>query len=167
MSTQRFRRRRSGFTLIEALVAAMLLSICAAGLTSLWNVCYTMNDAARRVQAGKNILEHEMERVRRLNWGGLTEITAWTARYYYDASGQPVGAVGSASPATNGFTSYLMVETMNSDMLSLSQTPTRDTSGGNSRSLRRVMLRVQPNGVAAATDPPTAEAVTCLSLGGP
>src|SRR5437899_8622172 len=94
-------RKRPGFTLIEALMVAALLAICAAGVTQTWSFCYSMNDQTRRMQAGKDIMEQEMERVRRLNWTGLpdidraglteTEPTRWATRGYYDAGGNPVG----------------------------------------------------------------------------
>jgi prepilin-type N-terminal cleavage/methylation domain-containing protein len=167
MKTRPILKQRRGFTLIEALLSALLLSIAAAGITSTWYTCYYMNDQSRRVQAGKNILEQEMERVRRLNWSGLAEQTSWAARYYYDYSGKPLGAPGVVSTDSTGFVSYLKVETMNSDALSLNQPATVDSTGGNSRSLRRVTIRVQPTGVSVATDPPTAEAATFVSLGGP
>ena len=61
----------------------------------------------------------------------------------------------------------LKVETMNSDALSLAQTPTVDATGGSSRSLRRVTVRVQPTGASVDAASPTAEAVTYLTLGGP
>jgi hypothetical protein len=145
-------------------MVAVLVGICAAGVTQTWSFCYAMNDQARRMQAGKDILEQEMERARRLNWTGLSEQTTWATRYYYDTGGNPVGSVSSV---TNGFVSYMKVETMNSDALSLNTTPTVDTSGGTSRSLRRVTIRVQPTGVSVTANPPTAEAVTYLTLGGP
>src|SRR5204862_257094 len=110
---------RRGFSLIEVLMVATLLGICAAGVTSAWNFCYSINDQARRMQAGKNVLEQEMERVRRLNWTGLAEQSSWATRYYYDRSGKPVGAPGSVSAVAGGFVSYLKVETMNADALSL------------------------------------------------
>jgi hypothetical protein len=56
---------------------------------------------------------------------------------------------------------------MNSNALSLNQSATVDTSGGNSRSLRRVWLRVQPTGSAADAANPVAESVTFMTLGGP
>ena len=163
----RLRRARPGFTLIEALIASALLAVAAAGITQTWSFCYAINDETRRMQAGKNTLEQEMERVRRLNWGSLSEQTSWATRYYYDPSGKPLGAPGVASAITSGFVSYIKVETLQSDGLNLSGAATVDTSGGNSRSLRRVTVRIQPTGVAASTTPATAEAVTFLTLGGP
>jgi hypothetical protein len=148
-------------------MVATLLGICAAGVTSTWSFCYSINDQARRMQAGKNVLDQEMERVRRLNWTGLAEQSRWAERYYYDRSGKPVGAPGSASAVAGGFISYLKVETMNSNALSLGQTPTVDATGGNSRSLRRVTVRVQPTGASVDAASPAAEAVTYLTLGGP
>jgi type II secretory pathway pseudopilin PulG len=160
-------RHRSGFSLIEALMVSTLLAFCAAGVTQTWSFCYSMNNQTRRMQAGKNILEQEMERARRVNWGGLSEQTSWATRYYYDPSGKPLGAPGVASAVTNGFVSYIKVETMNNDALTLNSAATVDGTGGNSRSLRRVTIRVQPTGVSVGTASPTAEAVTCLTLGGP
>jgi hypothetical protein len=145
-------------------MVATLLGICAAGVTQVWSVCYTMNYQSRLMQAGKNVLDQEMERVRRLNWTGLAEQTAWTARYYYDSGGNPVG---STSSVTGGFVSYIKVETLDSNALTQSVATSVDASGGSSRSLRRVSIRVQPTGVSATTSPATAEAVTYLTLGGP
>jgi prepilin-type N-terminal cleavage/methylation domain-containing protein len=161
------RRQRPGFTLIEALLAAALLGVCAMGVTSTWSFCYTMNDQARRMQAGRDVLEQEMERVRRLNWTGLGEQSAWAARCYYDGGGNPLGAPGSAQPVTGGFVSYIKVETMSASALSVAQAPTVDSTGGSSRSLRRVTICVQPTGASVSASPPTAQAVTYLTLGGP
>src|SRR5437899_2658540 len=141
-------RKRPGFTLIEALMVAALLAICAAGVTQTWSFCYSMNDQTRRMQAGKDIMEQEMERVCRLNWTGLAEQTSWATRGYYDAGGNPV----SVSDA-RGFVSYIKVETMNNNALSVATTPTPDPTGGNSRSLRRVTICVQPTGVSATATP--------------
>jgi uncharacterized protein (TIGR02598 family) len=155
---------RRGFSLIEVLFVSALLGICAAGVTQTWSLCYSLNDQTRRMQAGKNIIEQEMERVRRLNWSNLSEQTSWTVRYYYDRYGKPVG---STSSVAMGFIAYTKVETMNSNALSLNQSATVDTSGGNSRSLRRVWLRVQPTGSSADAANPVAESVTFMTLGGP
>ena len=82
--------------------------------------------------------DRQMERVRRLNWTGLAEQTSYTARYYYDSGGNPFSATTSVA---NGYVSYIKVETMNSNALSVATTPTVDTSGGNSRSLRCCTLK--------------------------
>lgn len=167
MKKRRIGQRRRGSTFIEALLTAALLGVCALGVTSTWSFCYSMNDQARQMQAGRDVLEQEMERVRRLNWTGLAEQTTWATRYYYDREGNPVGAPGTASPAARGFVSYLKVETMSANALSLAQTPTADKTGGSSRSLRRVTVCVQPTGVGVTFFPPTAQAMTYLTLGGP
>jgi prepilin-type N-terminal cleavage/methylation domain-containing protein len=156
-------RGRPGFTLIEALMVAALLGICAAGVTQTWSVCYYLNSQARQMQAEKEVLEQELERVRRLNWTGLSEQTSYATRYCYDSSGNPVGTTS----VTGGYVASIKVETLNSNALQLAGTPTVDTSGGTSRSLRRVTIVVQPTGVSATTTPPAAQAVTYLTLGGP
>ena len=143
-------------------MVASLLSVCAAGVTRTWYFCYSMNDQARQMQAGKDIMEQEMERVRRLNWTGLTEQTSWATRGYYDAGGN---AVGASDP--RGFVSFIKVETLNSNGLSLALTPGVDATGGTSRSLRRVTIVVQPAGVSVTATPPTGQAITYLTLGGP
>jgi prepilin-type N-terminal cleavage/methylation domain-containing protein len=155
-------RKRPGFSLIEVLMVSTLLAICAAGVTQTWSLCYTMNDQTRQMQAGKDIMEQEMERVSRLNWTGLTEQTSYATQGYYDKGGNSVGA---SDP--RGFVSYIKVETLNSNGLSLALTPGVDTTGGTSRSLRRVTIVVQPTGVSVTTTPPTAQAVTYLTQGGP
>jgi prepilin-type N-terminal cleavage/methylation domain-containing protein len=162
MKTQRTFRKRPGFTLIEALMVATLLGVCATGVTRTWYLCYTMNDQARQMQAGKDIMEQEMERVRRLNWTGLAEQTSWATRGYYDSGGN-----SSATSVANGYVSYIKVETLNSNGLSVATTPTVDASGGNSRSLRRVTIVVEPTGTSASASTYTAKAVTYLTLGGP
>jgi hypothetical protein len=116
------------------------------------------------MQAGKDIIEQEMERVRRLNWTGLTEQASYTARYYYDSAGNPSSATTSVS---NGYVSYIKVETLSSNGLSVSTTPTVDATGGNSLSLRRVTIVVQPTGTSASASTCTAKAVTYMTLGGP
>src|SRR5207249_8261563 len=162
MTTLKRLRKRAGFSLIEVLMVSALLGVCAAGVTQSWSLCYTMNDQARQMQVGKDVMEQEMERVRRLNWTGLTEQTSWTTRGYYDAGGNSV-----TSSNARGFVSYIKVETLNSNGLSVATTPTVDASGGNSRSLRRVTICVEPTGTSASTTSYTAEAITYLTLGGP
>jgi prepilin-type N-terminal cleavage/methylation domain-containing protein len=155
-------KKRHGFTLMEVLMVAALLGICAAGVTRTWAFCYSVNDQARQMQAGKDIVEQEMERVRRLNWTGLLEQTSWATRGYYDSGGN-----SSATSVTGGFVSYIKVETLNSNGLSVATTPTVDATGGNSRSLRRVTICVEPTGTSASTTSYTAEAITYMTLGGP
>jgi type II secretory pathway pseudopilin PulG len=167
MMTPWMPRNRAGFSLLEALMVAALLALCALGVTGAWSFCYALNDQARQVQAGRDVLEQEMERARRLNWIGLPEQTSWTARYYYDRGGNPVGAPGTASPVPGGFVSYIKVETLNGSALSLAQTPTVDATGGTSRSLRRVTICVQPTAASVTAAPPAAQAITYLTLGGP
>lgn len=167
MKTQRTTRQRAGFSLIEVLMVVTLLAVCTAGVTGAWSFCYALNDQARQVQAGKDVLEQEMERARRLNWTGLAEQPNWSARYYYDRGGNPVGAPGTASAVVGGFVSYVKVETMSGSALSVAQAPTVDPTGGTSRSLRRVTICVQPTGASATAAPPTAQAITYLTLGGP
>jgi len=164
MKKRRTFRKRAGFTLIEALMVTALLGVCAAGVTQTWSVCYYLNSQARQVQAGKEVLEQELERVRRLNWTGLSEQTSYAARYYYDASGNPSSATTSVA---NGYVSYIKVETLDSNGPCISKTIGVDASGGNSRSLRRVMIVVQPTGTSATASTYTAKAITYLTLGGP
>src|SRR5438093_580433 len=99
-------RKRSGFSLREVRLVAALLGICAVGVTSTWAFCYSMNDQTRQMQATQNILQSELEQVRRLNWIILTEQTSWVTRYFYDRSGNPVGAPETATAVTGGFVSY-------------------------------------------------------------
>lgn len=160
-------RHRAGFSLIEVLLVVTLLAVCSVGVTGTWSLCYAVNDQARQAQAGKEILEQEMERVRCLNWTGLAEQSSWAARYYYDRGGNPIGAPGTASPVTGGFVSYLKVETLSAGALAVAQAPALDPTGGTSRSLRRVTICVQPTGAGATTTPPAAQAITYLTLGGP
>ena len=162
MKRRRIFRKRPGFALIEALMVATLLGICAAGVTQTWCLCYSLNDQARQMQVGKDVMEQEMERVRRLNWTGLSEQTSWATRGYYDSGGN-----SSAASVTGGFVSYIKVETLNSNGLSVATTPTVDATGGSSRSLRRVTICVEPTGTSASTTSYTAEAITYLTLGGP
>ena len=162
MTTLKRLRKRAGFSLIEVLMVSALLGVCAAGVTQSWSLCYSLNDQARQMQAGKDVMEQEMERVRRLNWTGLTEQTSWATRGYYDAGGN---AVGASDP--RGFVSFIKVETLTNSGLSLAQTPTWDSTGGTSRSLRRVTICVQPAGALVTATPPTGQAITYMTLGGP
>jgi prepilin-type N-terminal cleavage/methylation domain-containing protein len=155
-------RKRHGFTLMEVLMVSALLGICAAGVTRTWAFCYSVNDQARQMQAGKDILEQEMERVRRLNWTGLTEQTSWATRGYYDSGGN-----SSATSVTRGFVSYIKVETLDNNALLISPATAPQVVSGTSRSLRRVTICVEPTGTSASTTSYTAEAITYMTLGGP
>src|SRR5207248_4301938 len=113
-------------------------------------------------------MELELERVRRLNWVGLSEQTSLTAQYYYDRYGNPIGSAASASPVTGGYVSYLKIEMLQKDGAYLAAASgTLDSTGGTLRRLRRVTIVLQQTGVAAATTPPAAQTVTYLTLGGP
>src|SRR2546426_6550951 len=90
MTTLKRLRKRAGFSLIEVLMVSALLGVCAAGVTQSWSLCYSLNDQTRQMQAGKDVMGQEMERLRRLNWNGLTQPTSRATRGAYDGGGEGV-----------------------------------------------------------------------------
>lgn len=158
---------RAGFSLIEVLAATALFGVCAAALMATWSFCYVTNQQTYALQTAACVLERELERVRQLHWERLPEQTTWSARRYYDRNGQPVGAPGFTIAGDKAFVSFLKVETLGHDALTLAQPGAINSRSGNLQSLRRVTVRVQSAGVAAEASPPLAEAVTYLARGGP
>jgi hypothetical protein len=62
------RHRLAGFTIIEVLMAAAVLTVGFMGLVEAVTMCSGMMDEARRQTLATQILNHEIEKVRFYNW---------------------------------------------------------------------------------------------------
>lgn len=155
------RSRRPGFTLIEALAAVAILGIGAAGAVAAWSVGAELNRATRAMQAGANVLEQELERVRRLNWDGLPPTPDWVATRYYDAEGNPLGPAATTAAPAHGYVAMVKVEPLAEETLLLGKRWRVDGAGRSG--LRRVTVRVR---AASEGDAVIAEAITYLATEG-
>jgi prepilin-type N-terminal cleavage/methylation domain-containing protein len=62
--TGRARGRRGGFTLVEVLVAVVVLAIGAAGLIQLLSLAQQQNDRRRSTEVARRLAENEVQRAR-------------------------------------------------------------------------------------------------------
>jgi len=140
-----------------------LLAIGAAGAAAAWSVSASIGDATRGAQASRNILEQEMERVRRLNWSRLGMTLSWVDLSRYDAHGNPLGPADGTAIRGRGYVSAIRVEPLTDAILTLEPREQIDTTG--QARLRRVTVRVREVPEVAGA-PPAAEAVTYLTAEG-
>ncbi len=78
--------RRRGLTLIELLVALLLIGVAVAGLVALWPFGFTMTRLSQDLGVGYNVARQEMERAKNIGYLVLPE-ASWTAGY--DGLGNP------------------------------------------------------------------------------
>lgn len=80
--------RRGGFSLIEAIVAILVLSLCIGGLSGLMMMSRQSSDMARDRYMAVNICKNRLERIKTFEFGQL-HLFAETATDV-DANGNPV-----------------------------------------------------------------------------
>ncbi len=87
--------RQSGFTLIEALIAMVILAFGLIAITNLMLVAATSNTVANQSTAAASIASQQLEQLKALTWGdaGLTAGGSVTADTAY-ASDTPMPGVG-------------------------------------------------------------------------
>jgi hypothetical protein len=78
-----------------------------------------LNQATRAMQAETNILEQELERIRRLNWSRLDSTRDWVEHMAYDVEGNPLGPAHATTPTGRGYVSSLKVEPLAEETLHL------------------------------------------------
>ena len=91
--------RRSGFTLLEVMVALGLLSCALLAVAPLLMVAARATDASRATTVATNLAAQKLEQLRALAWG-------------FDVDGAPVEELGPSPPGslttnTSGFVDYL------------------------------------------------------------
>ncbi|MFB3880101.1 MAG: prepilin-type N-terminal cleavage/methylation domain-containing protein [Armatimonadota bacterium] len=78
--------RRRGVTLIELLVALLLLGVSLAGLAALWSFGFNVTGDSQDMAAAYSVARQEIERAKNMSYFFLPEAT-WTTSY--DDLGNP------------------------------------------------------------------------------
>ncbi len=101
-------RRRRGVTLIELLVAALIVSIVAAGAVSSWSISSKVPATLRATEIASKIAVREIEQIKAKRYINLST-TPTTA--FYDTSGaaRDTGGVLYGATQPNGFTATTTV----------------------------------------------------------
>lgn len=86
------RQLRRGFTLVETLVAGLLLSIGIMGLVSIWLVSFRVTENTDNAAIAYNLGRHALERIK---LSGFPSAAEGTSDYYYDGN-QTVVSAGSS-----------------------------------------------------------------------
>jgi Tfp pilus assembly protein PilV len=90
------RCRKRGITLVELLVAALLMSIGLMGMVQMWAFSYTMTSRTDDLSIAYNLGRQEMERVK---MSGFTGAAEGTVDKYYDVNQVYLGS----TPGTSRF----------------------------------------------------------------
>jgi prepilin-type N-terminal cleavage/methylation domain-containing protein len=91
-----FWRNEKGLTLVEVLVAAVILGIIAVGLLTAFDVNKRLAAGARQKVKAVNLAQGKLEELRAVPYDNLIGVTEWT---YFDLS----------DPAVAGFTYQIAV----------------------------------------------------------
>lgn len=83
-SSRHRRRTKRGFTLIEVLVAAVIVSVCLAATVSMWYFSFRMSVNTDAQGAAYNLGRRAMEEVKET---GFQDTVEGTATLYYDKLG--------------------------------------------------------------------------------
>ena len=80
----RRRRARRGVTLIEVLIASLMVSVNLAGVISFWSFAFSLSAQADRLGVASSLGRHALEAVRQT---GFTSTPEGTSTLYYDNQG--------------------------------------------------------------------------------
>src|SRR5438094_10149562 len=92
-----FRSSRSAFTLVEVLVAVLVVSIAVVSLYAGVSSGFALVKLAREDLRATQIMLQRMEAVRLYTWSQITDATYYSTNNdaaYYDPAGQAVGSGG-------------------------------------------------------------------------
>ena len=71
----RFSRNRSGFTILEAMIASMILGLALGSVLAVASHCLRYVTDIRRTARASQVLQQKMEDIRLLNWTQVTSLT--------------------------------------------------------------------------------------------
>ena len=108
-SSRHRRRTKRGFTLIEVLVAALIVSVCLAATVSMWYFSFRISANTDAQGAAYSLGRRAMEEVKET---GFQDTTEGTATVYYDKQG------GSKSAARTSAHVYSVTTVVASSKLS-------------------------------------------------
>jgi prepilin-type N-terminal cleavage/methylation domain-containing protein len=77
-------RRRSGFTLIEVLIASVIVGVCISAIVSTWAFAFGLSATADRESIGYSLGRRSLEELKQT---GFQDSTVGTATFYYDGAG--------------------------------------------------------------------------------
>jgi len=106
-------RRHRGVTLIELLIAALLISIVAACALSTWSVLQKVPNAKRATEMSSFIAVQAIERVKARKYENLADTN--DAVSYYDKNGAPAGGVSAHGFTVRSYISTVVDRDGNSD----------------------------------------------------
>lgn len=72
---RRFSRVRSGFTILEAMIASIILGLALASVVAVASQCLRYLTDIRRTARASQVLQQKMEDIRLLSWSQLTSLT--------------------------------------------------------------------------------------------
>lgn len=78
------RSRRRAFTLIEVLIASVVVGVCIAAIVSMWSFAFGLSATADRQSIGYSLGRRAMEEVKQT---GFQDSTEGTTTIYYDKTG--------------------------------------------------------------------------------
>jgi prepilin-type N-terminal cleavage/methylation domain-containing protein len=99
---------RRGFTLIEVLVASVIVGTCIASIVSMWAFAYGMSASADRSSVAYSIGRRAMEEAKQT---GFQDSAEGTSTVYYDTQG------GSRSTTRTSSHSYSVATTIATDVM--------------------------------------------------
>ncbi|MCW5943382.1 MAG: type II secretion system protein [Fimbriimonadaceae bacterium] len=94
-------RRRRGATIIEGLVAAVVLALSLAGMVSMWSFTVQASSSTDRLGVSYTLARQVMEQAKILGFQNLPEGVTTT---YFDANGLSMGATGAKYTVTRTVT---------------------------------------------------------------
>lgn len=133
------RNRQKGLTLVELLVAALLVAMAALTAVSSIRMAASLPRNKRVTEMAVYVSVAALERIKAIEYSNMTDVTplppsATASKWYYDKFGTPVG-----SAATDGYTVEYGIQL-------------EDTNGDgvyDSLDMRRIVVEVYDNGLAS------------------
>jgi prepilin-type N-terminal cleavage/methylation domain-containing protein len=107
--TRHLGRRRSGFTLIEVLIASMIVGVCISAIVSTWAFAFGLSATADRESVGYSLGRRSMEEVKQI---GFHDATMGTATLYYDGTGS-TGSRSTTQASTHQYSVTTVISTDN------------------------------------------------------
>ena len=92
-------RRDAGFTIVEVLIALVLIAVMAAGVAGLVSIAATSSHRARLLSVMTTMAAGKMEELRSLPWPDDVGSAAQDDVDYLDAGGRSLGTGASPPPA--------------------------------------------------------------------